>query len=577
MGKVQTKSAYVLIMALALIVFLSAHWEALNNPYVINDDVRQQLFWMQQWEQPELFQNDLLTSYSKNYVPWGVQAVYYLASPFMAPVDFSKILTGILFVLGALLIFLLGKNLGDDLTGVLLVALYLISNTFLYQISGGLSRAFGFPIMISYVYFLKKEKIAPAALVIVLASLLNPYITLICMMTHAVYVVHTNWSGFVDAFNGQDAEDPNRIGRIGTVFRSIARANWPIFIGFGIILIKYIALKNDSFGALVTWSDMAGKIEYTAAGRYPIIPVPMYIHEIVRPLETILPFWEWGYVPYGLGFAAIVGVWAVAMIYLGPRRLPAYFSFSNLRAFIYLFIGSSLLYWMARWLLMNLFLPRRYMEYSMTLVWVVIIGLCLRVFCEITGRRRFAAYALLAAAAIIGAVRLEGVGLHNYSDNAKLWEYLQHTPSNSIIAGPPDIMDCALTFGKRKALVTYELSHTWYMRYWEEIKERTTDYVKAYYSSDPERIRKFAEKHNVDFIVARESDFSLESVEKRKRIIFEPFDSQIKRVLRDRSYFAILDRNIFPALYEQDGLRLLKVSDSKSKISKAQPGNSTKD
>jgi hypothetical protein len=38
---------YVLVAASAVYVF--AHWPALTNPYVINDDVRQQIFWMQQW------------------------------------------------------------------------------------------------------------------------------------------------------------------------------------------------------------------------------------------------------------------------------------------------------------------------------------------------------------------------------------------------------------------------------------------------------------------------------------------------------------------------------------------------
>ncbi|MGO9571603.1 MAG: hypothetical protein ACLP5H_29105, partial [Desulfomonilaceae bacterium] len=35
---------YVLVAASAVYVF--AHWPALTNPYVINDDVRQQIFWM---------------------------------------------------------------------------------------------------------------------------------------------------------------------------------------------------------------------------------------------------------------------------------------------------------------------------------------------------------------------------------------------------------------------------------------------------------------------------------------------------------------------------------------------------
>lgn len=65
------------ILCGALIFFLIAHWPSLTNPYVIDDDVRQQIFWMQQWNDPELFQNDILTGYARNYVPWGVQAIYY--------------------------------------------------------------------------------------------------------------------------------------------------------------------------------------------------------------------------------------------------------------------------------------------------------------------------------------------------------------------------------------------------------------------------------------------------------------------------------------------------------------------
>ncbi len=44
---------YVLVATLA--VYLVAHWHTLTNPYVLNDDVRQQIFWMQQWLDPELY------------------------------------------------------------------------------------------------------------------------------------------------------------------------------------------------------------------------------------------------------------------------------------------------------------------------------------------------------------------------------------------------------------------------------------------------------------------------------------------------------------------------------------------
>ena len=93
-----TRFYLVYVLAAATFVFVVAHWDGLTKPYVLNDDVRQQVYWMQSWLDPGLYHDDLLTRYAKNYVPWGVQAVYYAASRIVDPLYFSKILTGILFI-----------------------------------------------------------------------------------------------------------------------------------------------------------------------------------------------------------------------------------------------------------------------------------------------------------------------------------------------------------------------------------------------------------------------------------------------------------------------------------------------
>ena len=66
-------------------VFVLAHFQALANPFIINDDVRQQLYWMQQWQDPALFRGDFLTGYARAYVPWGVKGLYWLASWWVSP------------------------------------------------------------------------------------------------------------------------------------------------------------------------------------------------------------------------------------------------------------------------------------------------------------------------------------------------------------------------------------------------------------------------------------------------------------------------------------------------------------
>jgi hypothetical protein len=117
-------------------------------------------------------------------------------------------------------------------------------------------------------------------------------------------------------------------------------------------------------------------------------------------------------------------------------------------------------------------------------------------------------------------------------------------------------MDNVLTFSRRKAFVTYELSHTWYTRYWDIIKTRTYDFFRAYYASDPEVIRAFCRKNHIDYMVVREADFSPRTL-KKGTFYFEPFNSFIRGQVKGRKYFALLDSKVFPPIYMFDGVRVI--------------------
>ena len=75
----------ILVACLASLVFLFAHREGLSSPYVINDDVRQQIYWMQRWQDPELFQGDWRSDYARFYVPWGCRGCTGLRRPRRTP------------------------------------------------------------------------------------------------------------------------------------------------------------------------------------------------------------------------------------------------------------------------------------------------------------------------------------------------------------------------------------------------------------------------------------------------------------------------------------------------------------
>ena len=195
------RTKYLLYALLgALGVFVYSQWSALTNPYVIMDDVRQQTYWMQKWRDPELFQNDLLTDYAQNYVSWGVQAVYALTAPFIDPLQFGKILSGILYLLTAGFLFGLGSRFRDELTPVFVVCVFCFFGDFMERIAGGIPQSFGYPLLASYLYFLSGNNLIGAGLALLLASVFIPYVFMLCLFTHGLYLIHNYRHAIIGIF-----------------------------------------------------------------------------------------------------------------------------------------------------------------------------------------------------------------------------------------------------------------------------------------------------------------------------------------------------------------------------------------
>ncbi len=327
------------------------------------------------------------------------------------------------------------------------------------------------------------------------------------------------------------------------------------------ILLKYAFYSPSEFGQLVSWADMQGKIEYTAAGRYAIMPIPPMFYELIRPWIFDLPFTTWGPLPawilaiFGLGvilFALTRGKWDLDLS-------------AGFRVFGYLFAASLLLYLAACVFIFQLFVPSRYIEFSINVFYCVAIGACIRVAIGTVVSRRISFPVATSLFAILAALTLYRVGIYDYSADSALYRFVRTTPKTSLIAGPPDLMDKVLTFGRRKAFVTYELSHTWYIRYWDVIKKRTFDFFRAYYAKDPAVIREFCRENGIDYLIVRDADFSADLLKKNQihpdgsQFAFEPFSSYIDQLVKSRSHFAVLDRQAFPPIYEKDGVRVIKM------------------
>lgn len=562
---------WLTVAGASLLVYVLAHWPALTNPYVINDDVRQQVFWMQRWIDPEIYRDDLLCRYAESYVPWGVQAVYYAASRLVNPVQFTKVVSGILFVLTSVLLYGLGVRLGNERAAFAVVCASFFFTTFMRKISGGIAQSFAFPLLLAYLFFLSRGRLLGCALTILVQSLFNPYIFLLSLVTHMIYLAQAHVWPLAAGFVARKAP-PHGNRAVDGASRAplVSSGAWkeaappglgrlvvsclPILAGILIMALKYVFLKSPEFGDLVTRAAMEGHVEYTSAGRYSFIPQTSFLYEVAWP-------WLQVFSPEG---SAQVAAWialvaAAVLVTVAFSRTDKELDLSAFIPFGYLLAASVMLYVVSSWVYLKLFIPARYLEFSLTIFYCMVLAAAVAIVFDSVRACRKAFPGLVLIFVILGAVRIYHIGIFDYSSEKSLYRFLHSLPKTTMLAGHPNVMDNCLTFSKRKAFITYELSHTWMSEYWRTVKQRTFDFFDAYYSESPEVVRQFAGKYGVDYLVVRERDFT-PSFLQSDSIYFEPFASRVRQAVGSRSSFSVLDSGAFPIVYQQGGIRVLKLA-----------------
>jgi hypothetical protein len=549
----------LLAAVLSGVVFISAHLKALTNPYVVNDDVRQQLFWMWQWLDPELFKGDLLADYARDYVPWGVKGLYWLVSWVTDPISFSKVLPGLLFIVLALCLYRIGLKQGDRRLAWTMVAVYWLMPFFLDNMAGGLARAFAAPLSAFFWLSWQEEKPWGMGAAILLQALFIPYIFLLCTLAAGLA-----WLA-------------SRTGKTGSP-PFPARPVHFFLLAAGVALVGFMNLTytTDGFGPLVSYAEMVNRPEFYAGGRYTLLPIPRLSWELIAPWAWIAPFRDLGRLPaivvcVVLPVATLWGLARVNWRSLAPRLQPLG----------YLGLAGLLLYFLARIFFFKLFVPDRYLMYTLNLAYCLILALGLYTILQVSRWPRNLAVLVLITAAGLGVCHLENTGLMDYGVYQPVYAALADIPKDAVTAGHPNLMDNVPTFARRRALVTYKLAHPWSKGYWQKIEPRLKDLFVAYYAADPQEVIAFCRKYQVSFLVVDDRHFTPEFlaggrflvplVQKAPRYFghtladrvdcpfFAPFDRQIVELTRGRRQFALLSSPVFSAAILDEHLRLLDM------------------
>lgn len=510
-------------LLLSLAVYALAHAKALSSPFVINDDLRQQIYWMQRWIDPELYPPDLLNAYAEAYVPWGVKAVYWLGSWIANPVQFTKAVAGALFAGQCLLLMALGSRLGGRPLALGALAAGWLMPFFLDNIAGGLSRGFASPALAAFALAWLSGNARWLGGVLLAQALLIPYIFLPCALAVAAERLWARLRG----------EPPVWLR---------TRGHW-LLLAAGACLAALFSLvfTLQGFGPLVTLAEASLRPEFGPRGRLDLAPLPNpFLDFVYFPFEGVGLFKELGLIP---GIASLVLLaWPVCR---GALRAD-WRSLARRAAPLGWMAGSFLLFYVvARAVAFRLFVPDRYVQYPLNLLYALGLAACLTAAWR-AGRPTVRATAvLMIALSLLGGLRLRDVGLYDLRPFAAVCAEVEvHTPKNALLAGHPDLMDNVLIFARRNALATTELAQPWSAGYWDRLRPRLDALFAAYYARDPEAVRTFAREFSVDFLVVDAAHFTPGFLANTP--FFEPFGQAIKDLTQGRTAFALLDPAAFP-------------------------------
>jgi len=199
------------------------------------------------------------------------------------------------------------------------------------------------------------------------------------------------------------------------------------------------------------------------------------------------------------------------------------------------------MYIMADLFLFKLFLPNRYLKYSLPLISLVICTIAIGQLIIKIKRVRIKKAVLILILILIFPNAIsnleEEIGFIDMSENKSLYIYLNSLPKETMIAAHPRLADGIPTFAQRKVFIKYELSHAAFDNYWKTIKKRTFDFFDAYYSEDPSFIYEFCEQNGIDYLVINKEHFTEKYL--GGDIYFEPFNTYVKNITRKRKKFLL--------------------------------------
>ncbi len=537
---------------MALLVILTAIRAAdyflvrLLRPDVFTGDLCQHVWWMARFADPSLFPHDFIADFFSHprIAPYAYQLIYRVLVPFVDPQVVAEIIPFVLGVAVVGLAFALGRRAagGTFLGGAVAVLLTLFWEPLLYAVQSGLERAFALPLVMLGTWAVMTRRHRWLGVAMLVGALIYPTVVLTLVAFAAAVFAQRWW----------------REGR--------APAEWRGTLVFGVaaalvLVIVYGRPLPPDIGPRVTAEQARQMPEFSRAGRSPIFyPSPAMF--------------------YFLSGSAGVGFEPVSFVTVTLVMLASVIAFRGLLSFeAWALAGTSFaLYFAAHRLLFALYMPNRYVKYSLPVVVLLwLAALVPRVLDEREGwrpavrasrrlsERPWLVTSILAVAVLAygaDATRRIAVRLHEPPSAGRegAYRFLASLPKDTVIAAHPrDANDLPLRT-RRSVLASTETSLSLLLGYYGRVAERIRAELAATYAVSFDDVDALHARYGADvFLVNRER------YKPEQRTYYAPFKTDVEEWFdRGRELgFALLAPPKDRVLFEDGNYMVVRLGEGK--------------
>ncbi|WP_287277034.1 MULTISPECIES: hypothetical protein [unclassified Okeania] len=533
----------ILSLTFAAIYSLLALQQAFSEEYIVQDDARQHVFWMRRFLDPELFPNDLIADYFQSVAPWGYKIFYWLfAQVGIDPIFLNKLLPlPLSLITGAYCFGIFFQILPIPFAGF--IASVLLSQNIWLQddIASGTPRAFLYPLFLAVLYYLLRKSLVPFLVAIALLGLFYPQYVILTALILIIRLLNWEKRRFCLSKSPQDY-----------LFSGVG-------LGLSLLVIFFYALNSSNYEPVITASQAKVLPEFGAAGRSVFFLQNSWDFFIFGSRSGILP--QQLFLPHILILGLFLPIlfqkeegrrkrearrrkkeegrrkkeegskkkeegrgkkeedkthnFDGARIFLTRPPLIQKIT-PNIKLLVQIFFAGVVLFVAAHLLLFKLHLPSRYTNHSFRIILAIAtaVVLCIildAVFQWVTQQPsdKSRIVAGLIFMGFLGILLIGNFSLwKNFFDldyqkgkSPEIYEFFAQQPKDILIASLSEEVNYIPTFSQRSVLFAWEYAIPYHLGYYNQIKQRATEFIFAQYHSDIQLIQNFINTYEIDFLI----------------------------------------------------------------------------